>query len=222
MSTMHSVTLLAINIAAPRRLDVGGKAVETGIFKSPAARRVAVEPLGIAGDAVCDLARHGGPDQAIYLYSAEDQAWWARTLQRDIGPGYFGENLTIDCWWPSPRVGDRLVFGSVEFEISFPRIPCATLAARVGDPRFVKRFVAARRPGLYARVLHRGEVEVGSRGVVRPASDHHPTAAELFDCWHSSPRDFALMRSALQTPIAERARAGFEHWLCQSHAPNEA
>ena len=46
-------------------------------------------------------------------------------------------------------------------EITAPRIPCGTLAARMGDAGFVKRFKEAERPGAYTRVLQTGHVQAG-------------------------------------------------------------
>jgi uncharacterized glyoxalase superfamily protein PhnB len=136
-------------------------------------------------------------------------------LGRDLGPGYFGENITLDRWWPQPRIGDRVHFREVSLEVSFPRVPCATLAARVGDPRFLKSFVQASRPGLYFRVLKPGAIAAGDVGQVELGPVTHPTAAALFSLWHKSPRDPGLLRSALASPIARRARPVFEAWLAQ-------
>ena len=68
----------------------------TAIDKRPQERRVAVGELGLAGDRVCDTKNHGGPDQALYVYAAEDSAWWAAQLAREIPPGLFGENLDTE------------------------------------------------------------------------------------------------------------------------------
>ena len=55
-------------------------------------------------------------------------------------------------------------------EITAPRIPCNTLAARMGDPGFVKRFLAAERPGLYCRVIRPGILQIGTQFNVTPYS----------------------------------------------------
>ena len=77
-------------------------------------------------------------------------------------PGTFGENLTIaGVETAQALIGDRLAIGDVLLEVTSPRIPCVTLAARMGDPGFVKRFRAAERPGFYCRVLQEGFVRAG-------------------------------------------------------------
>ncbi|MBH9576173.1 MOSC domain-containing protein [Inhella proteolytica] len=206
--------LSSLNLGQPR--DLGPTiAMPSGACKLPVAEPVWVDAEGLTGDFIGDRRRHGGADQAVYLFSQTDLDWWAQELQRDdIGPGFFGENLTLSAGWPEPRVGDRLAIGALRLEISFPRIPCATLALRVGDPRFLKAFVAACRPGWYARVLVPAAVQAGMP-VVLESRGTGPSCAALFAAWHASPRPADLLRLALQAPIAERGRRAFEHWLQQ-------
>lgn len=208
------VAMISVNIGYLQPLRVGHEVAHSGICKRPAAGALDVGPEGIAGDAIGDRSRHGGIDQAVYLFSAADNAWWAAQLGRAVGPGFFGENLTWTGTWPEPCVGDRLHFASgLELELTFPRIPCATLAARLGDARFLQRFVAAKRAGFYARVLRPGRVMAGDGALVLPAAPIAPTMAALFEAWHDRPAHEALLRRALEAPIAERARRAIENWL---------
>ena len=46
-------------------------------------------------------------------------------------------------------------------EATFPRQPCQKMATKAGDPKFVKRFAKAGRPGMYLRVVEPGEVAAG-------------------------------------------------------------
>lgn len=60
--------------------------------------------------------------------------WWSFEKGQTLLPGTFGENLTIsELESASFCVGDRLKVGAVTLEITAPRIPCATLAARMCD-----------------------------------------------------------------------------------------
>ena len=68
--------LLSINIGQMTPMPGVKKTGQTGIFKTPAAGPVAVTALGLDGDAICDTENHGGVDQAVYAYAAEDYAWW--------------------------------------------------------------------------------------------------------------------------------------------------
>ena len=208
---MHVVS---INIGEPETIIVNGKAVTTGIFKKPIHRKVRINQQGIVGDTVADTTHHGGVDQAVYLYSAEDYAWWVAELQKETPFGLFGENLTLSSFGTRPlRVGDRLRINTVLLEITFPRIPCATIAARMEDASFVKQFIQAQRPGVYARVLEQGELQVGDPVDILPTPNDFPTITELYDLWHAKERDPKLLCRGLEAPIAERAQTAFQFWL---------
>ena len=211
-----ATTVIAVNRGRPGTVAPRGRAEATGIFKEPVAGRAAISTAGLEGDIIVSTRHHGGPDQAIYLYSAADYAWWSQELGgTPLPPGSFGENLTLGDWWAPPRVGDRLRIGEVELQISGARIPCGTLAARMGDPGFVKRFARARRPGCYARVLVAGKVGAGDTVTLLESSPSHPTVNEVFDQWYLEARDPQVLRRLLQAPLAERAAATLRHWLAQ-------
>jgi MOSC domain-containing protein YiiM len=206
-------TLLSVNVGTLSSLHHDTPRKRTGIYKQPVTSPVEVTPLGLVGDRIGNLTHHGGPDQAVYLYSAEEYAWWATQGITPTGAGSFGENLTLDAWWPNVRVGDRLALGDVILELTAPRIPCGTLATRMGDPQFVKRFRHAERCGAYARVLQRGTVQSGLAVTVERAPSDFPTIVELFRYWYDRPHDRAALTHALQTPLAARLRATFTGWL---------
>jgi MOSC domain-containing protein YiiM len=84
--------------------------------------------------------------------------------EREFVPGNFGENLTLEGVPVAEAVvGERWRVGSALLEVSEPRFPCFKLGIRMGDPRFVKRFAAARRPGTYLRIVTAGDVGAGDR-----------------------------------------------------------
>ena len=158
---------MSVNVAEPRALRVSGRELTTGIFKLPVEGRVLVRELGLEGDVQMDRRVHGGPDRAVYAYAIEDTEWWERELGRGLGPGFFGENLTlrgIDV--TGARPGDRWEVGEVELEVTGPRTPCGKLAAKSGERGFVRRFKEAGRPGAYLRVVREGTVGPGDE--VRP------------------------------------------------------
>ena len=84
----------SVNAGRSELMQIGARTVSTGIRKLPVERAYA-GTLGLAGDVVADEENHGGLDQAIYLYSSEDYAWWAAELGGRPEPGTFGENLTL-------------------------------------------------------------------------------------------------------------------------------
>ncbi len=174
------ITILSVNTAILE--PIATKNGQSGIFKRPQQGPVFVAETGLAKDSIADLTNHGGKDQAVYLYSRDDYEWWEGELGREIEPGEFGENLTISGLESAAVcIGDRYRIGDVLLEVTSPRIPCNTLAVRMGDPRFVKRFMAAKRPGIYCRVLQTGPVAAGDIGTVEHFSGEKVTLLELFE-----------------------------------------
>lgn len=198
--------VVSVNAGGAELMRIGARTVSTGIRKAPVERGYA-GPLGLSGDVVADEENHGGPDQAIYAYSAEDYAFWAVELGGVPAPGTFGENVTLSSLGAEPvRIGDRFRVGAALLEVTAPRIPCSVFATRMDEPEWVKRFAAARRPGFYARVLEPGEIAAGD-AVERQASENgRPTLAEVMVVWYDAEPDPALLERLLAAPIAERAR----------------
>jgi MOSC domain-containing protein YiiM len=167
--------LVAVSTGRPRQVGVRrGRPLMSAIFKAPVAGRVAAGPEGLDGDQQADLRVHGGPDKAVYAYAEEDTAWWAAELGRPLGPGAFGENLTVaGLDVTGAVVGERWRVGTTELEVCQPRQPCSKLGIRFGDPRMVKRFAQVARPGAYLRVLVPGDLAAGDpvEVVSRPPHD---------------------------------------------------
>lgn len=204
--------LIAINAAEETTIDAGGKLYRTGIFKHPLQGTVEIGKLGIAADTIVDTTVHGGEDQALYLYSMEDYQWWAEQLQRELEPGSFGENLTLSAFPTEPlRVGDRLTInGEVVLEITAPRVPCVKFATKMGDPAFGKKFVAAVRPGAYARVIQAGKLTAGDSISWQPTREDYVTLNEVFVEWHNKDWSEQVFKKALASPISKIARAIIE------------
>lgn len=153
----------------------------TAIDKRPQPGRIEVTELGLLGD--CQrYRRHGGPDQALFIYAREDSEWWATQLGREIAPGYFGENLdTVGLDVCDALIGERWRIGAgsdaVEVEVRSPRTPCRNFALRMAEPNWVKRFAEARRPGAYLKVLRTGTVGAGDPVSVLFRPDHDVTVS---------------------------------------------
>jgi len=206
--------LVSVNVGTPTLQT--GSSEPTGIVKVPRSGPVLIDTEGIVGDTIADRKVHGGPDQAIYIYLSADYDWWGEELGTPLDPGTFGENFTIaGVDGAGLAVGDRFEVGEVIIEITYHRTPCATFSRRMGDPRWVKQFHRARRPGAYARVLRAGVVEAGMDIDYLPFAAERVTVAELMghDGTTSFPADF--LRRALATPIREKTRAKYEALLAQ-------
>ncbi len=200
----------SVNIGSRRSLSGRSFRGTTGIFKEPVAEPVTVSPLGLELDAVCNTRHHGGPDQAVYLYREEDYAWWSEQFGRSIGPGTFGDNLTLRGL-PEPNlvIGSRLRLPDVLLEVSAPRIPCNTLAQRMEDAAFVKAFVEAERPGIYCRVIESGSVRVGDGFSFEPYAGEQVSTLDLFRANYRK-LSFDDLRRYLSVPIDVRTRSKFE------------
>ena len=201
-----------VNVGVPRPVELRGRTVWTAIWKDPVEGRVPLRGVNLRGDDQADRTVHGGPDKAVYAYGAEDTAWWEEQLARPLGPGAFGENLTVHGLPVSEAViGERWAVGSTLLEVAQPRLPCFKLGLRMGDPRFLKRFADAGRPGAYFRVIREGDIGAGDTIEVVSRPEHGVTSAlvsrailgehELLAAAHRAPE----LPGELREWIGERA-----------------
>ncbi len=203
--------LLSVNIGKPR--NIPGTGAVTGIYKEPVLGPVDIDKDGIANDVIADRRHHGGADQAIYVYFQTDYDFWVGEGVQ-TAPGLFGDNLTLEG--PdsaSTAIGDRFMIGHCVLEVTYHRTPCMTFSAKMGDPRWLKRFHKARRPGAYCRVISPGAVEAGMAVTIQPYEGERISVAEImgFDGVADIPRDF--MSRAVTTPIREKTRFKYENRL---------
>lgn len=211
------MNLVSVNVGKAR--PITAKSGLTGIYKLPSAEPVRVAKNGLQNDAVCDTDNHGGPDQAVYVYGLPDYAWWSAALQKPLEPGTFGENLTVsDLETALLNVGDRFFVGDTVLEVTAPRLPCVTLATRMGDGAFVKRFRHAERPGVYCRVLQEGFVQVGDGVRLEPYAGEALGVLEMFRHFYEPKLDETTLRRHLAAPIAVRARVEKEAALAKVQA----
>jgi MOSC domain-containing protein YiiM/SAM-dependent methyltransferase len=127
-----------------------------------------IGPLGLEGDGHNDPEPvHGGPDQAVSLYSQE-AIEKVRADGHAAFPGAYGENLTLlGIDWSLLHAGSRLAVGDDEdgviLELTEHAAPCQTIAHWFVDRR-IGRISPAAHPKdarWYARVLREGPVEPG-------------------------------------------------------------
>ncbi len=206
--------LLSVNVGGASPIEGARKSGKTGIYKRPVRGSVEVLSGGLAGDTISDTENHGGPDQAVYVFGSPDYEWWSEVLGLELPPGTFGENLTVaGLESAAVCVGDRLGIGSVVLEVTAPRIPCQTLAVRMGDPAFLKRFRRAERPGVYCRVVREGEVRAGGSVAYTPYAGERVPVLEVFRAFFEPDPGEEVLRRLLSVPIAVRARSEYEKQL---------
>ena len=172
-----------------------------------------VETAGLVGDSISDTEHHGGPDQAVYVYTRDDYDYWEGVLARSLPGGAFGENITLAGLSSSDvQVGDRLVIGDVVLEATSARIPCGTFQHHMGEDGWVARFRDARRPGVYCRVLAGGDVSPGA-SVDHQRADTTISILETQDLYYTPSADPERIEIALKSPLAARTRALLERRL---------
>lgn len=194
--------VLSVNVGLPREVEWRGHVTWTSIWKDPVEGPVRVRALNIDGDQQSDLEVHGGRNKAVYAYPSEHYEFWRQELKRpDLAWGAFGENLTIEGILEDEiRIGDRLQIGSVEFEVTQPRMPCFKLGIRFGRDDMVRRFVESGRSGLYLAVLREGTLGRGDAIDLVPSVDHDVTIADVATAYATGGEDQNLLRRVVQVP----------------------
>ncbi len=167
------------------------KSMSTGINKRPQPGRFAVTAPGprgqgqagaLADDFIGDPKHHGGSRQALYAFERSDLDAWERKLGRELGNGFFGENLTTsgldvngallgETW----RIGDDVVA-----RVTGPRIPCSTFRGWVGESGWLKTFTAEARPGAYLSIERPGEIAAGDPITVLHRPEHDVTISLVY------------------------------------------
>lgn len=207
--------LLSINAGSPVP-TAHSDAPTTGIDKRPVTGPVEISVpgprgttgTGVAGDQICDVRHHGGPDQAVYAYAREDLDWWAGELGRELPGGVFGENLTtsgLDV--TGARIGERWLIGDgVVLEVSAPRIPCRTFAGWLDERAWIKRFTDRAVPGAYLRVLEPGRIQAGDEVRVVHTPAHDVTIGLTFRALTSEPGLLPRLLAAEELPDRTREK----------------
>lgn len=206
--------LISINIGKARTQQRKDYVETTGIYKTPVDEPVEIKSLGIEADTICDTKHHGGPDQALYVYGAADYVWWSNELGNEIAPGTFGDNLTISKLESAQfNVGDYLHIGDLILQVTSPRIPCGTFAARMNDPQWVKKFRAAERPGLYCRVIKEGTIRTGDTVSVERYTGETISILDVYRDHYEKDLSEEKIRRHLNAPIDVRSRIDLEDEL---------
>jgi MOSC domain-containing protein YiiM len=77
------------------------------------------------------------------------------------------------------RIGDQLQVGEALLEVTQPRVPCFKLGIKMGEQRFLRRFLESGRSGFYCRVLREGTVEAGQQIELVDRDASMPTIAAV-------------------------------------------
>ncbi len=213
------VAVTALCVGQPKTF----RAADTSaIAKAPVAGPVAINMLGIEGDAQADTKNHGGPHMAVHLYPRDHYARW----QTAIGDhpllksaNAFGENLVaagIDE--TQVHIGDRFRLGTALLEVSQPRKPCWKIEHRFGRKGMVAHILRSGWCGWYFRVIEPGSAQAGD--VLERVTDAGAvTVACAFMILWGNPKevsaedyatlaDVAALTPSLRRTLLERAAKG--------------
>ena len=218
----HMDMVVSVNVGLPQDVAWQGRAVRTGIWKTPVTGRIFARKLNLEGDGQGDLAGHGGEQRAIMVYQLDSYRHWANYLGRsDLTPGIFGENLTVEGLADAEVcIGDRFRIGGAVVEVSQPRDTCYRLGIRLQNPQMAALVVAHGRPGFYVRVIQEGELGAGDRIEKLADGPERMSIAEVDALLYSAHHPLEALQRAARIPalspgwrasmrkLAEAAEAG--------------
>jgi len=192
--------VVSVNVGQPRTVEWKGRLVSTGIFKEPVEGRIKVDKVNLKGDGQADLSVHGGPDKAIYVYSADYYDFW-RGEYPDLtfNWGMFGENLTVSGLHDDAvNIGDRFRIGTTELIVTQPRLPCYKLGLKFGRDDIIKRFLKQGYTGLYLSVLQEGEIGAGDEISLLAKEEHEVKVSDIVNLYLHGKDDLVGMKRAAE------------------------
>ena len=174
--------IISTNIAKPGFVSINGKKQQTGIFKKPTSNPIYLDKENVKGDEVTNRKVHGGKFKACYLFSANHYEHWENLYPNLTWHyGMLGENLTVQGLDETQLfVGDIYKVGNALIQITKPREPCTTFAAKIGSLDILEQFIAHGKPGTYTRILKEGNVAVGDTFKLIERQEESITIAQLF------------------------------------------
>jgi MOSC domain-containing protein YiiM len=198
---MKNMVVESLNIGLPKKENFYGKEIITGICKQPVSGPSHLSRFGFEHDGVGDLKHHGGDDKAVCVYSLEHYPYWEDVLGIKLPASAFGENLTVsDLREDDICIGDVFELGTALLQVSQPRQPCRTLAARYGRDDIVKLVTDSGRTGFYFRVLREGFVEKGAMLILKKKDPHRITVSFANHTFHHDRKNCEAVEKVLAVP----------------------
>jgi MOSC domain-containing protein YiiM len=191
----------SLNIGLPKKESFFGKEYLTGICKLPVPGPLRLTKLGFEGDGVGDRKNHGGADKALCVYSLDHYPYWSRELGITLPDAAFGENLSVEGLREEDVcIGDIYRIGTAVVQVTQPRQPCGTLAARYGRPDFVKVVSDSGRTGFYFKVLTEGFVKAGEPLILTEPDLRAVTITFANHIWYQDRRNREGIEKVLSVP----------------------
>lgn len=174
--------VVSTNIGEPRFVSINDEQQQTGIFKKPTNKPIYLCKDHVQGDEISNKQVHGGEFKACYLFCADNYPYWKNLYPNLVWHyGMLGENVTIKGLDETKLyVGDIYKLGSAVVEITQPREPCATLAAKIGSSEIIQQFIEHCKPGTYTRVLETGYVAIGDTMTLLKKASYSISIADFY------------------------------------------
>jgi MOSC domain-containing protein YiiM len=195
-----------LNIGLPKKEIFHGKTFITGMCKKRVSGPLLLTRQGFEGDGVGDRKHHGGSDKAVCVYSLDHYAYWEAVLGIPMPEAAFGENFSVTGLQEGDiHIGDVFKAGSALVQVSQPRQPCTTLAARYGRSDFVKLVSDSDRTGFYVKVLEEGRVKAGDRLDLVEQDSRQVTVSFANRVWYLDRKNREGIERVLSVPALSEA-----------------
>ena len=212
--------VVAVSAGRAQALRFDGREDRSAFVKKPIEGPVHIGELGIEGDEhVFEL--HGGPDQALLVYSSDHYSFWTDEYGLELPPvSAFAENLTVTGLTEDiVMIGDVFRIGGVTAQVTIARGPCYKIGYRYRDRRLPVVMQDLLIPGYMMRILETGYLQAGDEMRLIERQDGSVTVAEAArvesrdrDDWEAAAHLASLpyaadaLRRELAARVAERDR----------------
>jgi MOSC domain-containing protein YiiM len=208
--------IISTNIAKPVTIQLNGKQVTTGIYKKSTNQPIYLEKEQVKSDEISNRKVHGGEFKACYLFSASYYPYWKNLYPHlEWHWGMLGENLTVKGLDESKLfIGDIYKVGTALIQVTQPREPCNTFAAKMGSKDILKQFIAHSHPGTYVRVLEEGFVTKNDTMILVEQAKNSLTIAQFFELLFSKEKNQKHLALAIENEsLPEKKRVKLANFL---------
>lgn len=179
--------VVSTNVGQPREFHFQGQTIRSSMHREPVLTGIDVHLSHVEGDKFDNDKVHGIPEVAVYALSSDFYRDFARKIDREVAPGIFGENLTMDKLDESGfMLGDEYEVGTCRLKVTAPRTPCTKLNFSFQSPEAQKAFADFARPGVYFEVLTSGRIQPGDELKLVKANGASYSIADAFELWRLS------------------------------------
>lgn len=209
-------TIKAICSGKIETLNYFGKSMKSAMNKRPLEKTTWLSKIGFEDDEQ-EYHGHGGPDQAICLYSTQNYTLWEDVISPIPDYAFFGENITVDGIDETELLfGNQYQLGETIIEVSEIREPCYKLQQKYNYNGIMKRMMETGKSGCYFRVIQEGYVHPDSHlkliKIAPPSTQL--SVQELNDLYYNDQKNKDRLTYAIQNPfITNRRREKLEKLL---------